>query len=580
MTGMVSAVARIATVRTVFLLAGLACGVVTLVVVQQAPEYSFSGGSWTGGVVEALVGWGLVGAGLAAAHRQPRAVFGPALTAAGFAWFLLEWNNPAAGSPIVFTIGLVAYAGCLPLVAYAVLSYRTVRFSAVGALAVAILFVGAFIGLGVVPALLTDPAAVGCAACPRNLLLVHATSAAGTVTRFGLWLVAIGALAAAASAVVQLVRSTVARRRTIAPVVIPGTAYLILIAGWCLRSSERGFLGNDPMDRALWFGQGATLIAMVLGVAAEGVRARRARTAVARLVVEVAGSPPPGGLRDALAGLLGDPSLRVLYELTDGRLVDGRGRPAVTGDGQSETRLVRRDETVAVVTHRPGLLDDPHLASEIAGAARLALDHERLQAEAAAQLEDLRSSSARIIEAGDAERRRLERDLHDGAQQRLISLALSLRLMALRSDGDSQRLHEAEAQVRAALDDLREIAHGLYPNALADEGLAAALETLAEAHPIRITLGSLPDGRFASPVESAAYFVVAETLNRSYQSRLATVHAAQLDGRLVVDIETDAQPPQDLTDLEDRVDTLSGQLVVERLGTGGTRIHAEVPCAS
>jgi signal transduction histidine kinase len=322
---------------------------------------------------------------------------------------------------------------------------------------------------------------------------------------------------------------------------------------------------------------------MVLGVAGEWVRARRARSAVARLVVEVAGSPPPGGLRDALAGLLGDSSLKVLYELADGRLVDGRGRPSVTTAEQAVTRLIRRGETVALVTHRPGLLDDPQLAGEITGAARLALDHERLQAEAAAQLEDLRSSSARLVEAGDAERRRLERDLHDGAQQRLISLALSLRLTALRSEGESgsrQRLDEAEAQVKAALDDLREIAHGLYPNALADEGLAAALETLAEAHPIRITLGSLPGGRFDPPVESAAYFVVAETLNRSYQSRLATVHATQTNGRLVVDIETDAQPPLDLTDLEDRVGTLSGQLVVERLRTGGTRIHAEVPCAS
>ncbi|MEU0095166.1 histidine kinase [Kribbella sp. NPDC006257] len=575
-------VGRVAGMRTVVLVLGLMFGGWTAVLVRRAPEYSVSGGSWVGGPAELLVGWALVGAGLATVKRHTS--FGPALTAAGLAWFLLEWNNPGAGSAIVFTIGLVAYAGCVPLVAYAVLSYRAVRLSAADRLAMATLFVSAFLGLGLVPALLTDPAGTGCATCPANLLLVHAdASAAVTVNRLGLWLTVVGVLATAVLAILQLTRSTVARRRTVAAVVIPGIAYLGLVACWCVHSARRGYLSNDPVDRGLWFGQGAALVAMVLGVAAEGVRASRARSAVARLVVEVAGSPPPGGLRDALADLLGDSSLEVLYELTDGRLVDGRGRSSVTAAGQAETRLVRRGETVALVTHRPGLLDDPQLAGEITGAARLALEHERLQAEAAAQIEDLRSSSARIVEAGDAERRRLERDLHDGAQQRLISLALSLRLMALRSDGrpgSQERLHEAEAEVKAALADLREIAHGLYPNALADEGLAAALETLAEGHPIRITLGSLPDSRFAPPVESAAYFVVAETLNRSYQSRLATVTAAQTNDQLVVDIETDAQPPEDLTDVEDRVGTLSGRLMVERLHTGGTRIHAEVPCAS
>jgi signal transduction histidine kinase len=568
-------------VRRVFLLVGLALGVCTVALVRRAPEFSFSGSSWPAAVAELLVGWALICGGLAAARRHPTASFGAALTAAGFAWFLLEWNNPGVGSAIVFTVGLVAYAGCVPLVAYAVLTYRAARTSVADRLAVAVLVAGTFLGLGVVPALLTDPAAAGCATCPGNLLLLHAdASAAGAVNRLGLWLTVVGALAAAVLAVLQLVRSTVARRRTIAPVVLPGIAYLVLIACWCVHSAPRGYLSNDPVDRGLWFGQAAALIAMVLGVAAEWVRARRARSAVARLVVEVAGSPPPGGLRDALAGLLGDSSLKVQYELTDGRLVDGQGQPSVSAAGQAVTRLIRRGETVALVTHRPGLLDDPELAGEITGAARLALDHERLQAEAAAQLEDLRSSSARLVEAGDAERRRLERDLHDGAQQRLISLALSLRLMALRSGSSSERLHDAEAQVKAALADLREIAHGLYPNALADEGLAAALETLVEGHPIRITLGPLPDGRFAPPVESAAYVVVAETLNRSYQSQRATVHAAQTNGRLVVDIETDAEPPEELTDLEDRVGTLSGQLLVERLRTGGTRIHAEVPCAS
>ncbi len=144
---MASAVGRIITVRTVFLILGLVFGVCTLVLVRQAPEHSFSGGSWPGRVAELAVGWALAGAGFAAARRHPAASFGPALTAAGFAWFLLEWNNPGVGSAIVFTVGLVTYAGCAPLVAYAV--SRTggpaLRSRSVGR---GNLFAGAFIGLG------------------------------------------------------------------------------------------------------------------------------------------------------------------------------------------------------------------------------------------------------------------------------------------------------------------------------------------------------------------------------------------------------------------------------------------------
>jgi signal transduction histidine kinase len=167
-----------------------------------------------------------------------------------------------------------------------------------------------------------------------------------------------------------------------------------------------------------------------------------------------------------------------------------------------------------VLLPRTGLLDNPELVEEVASAARLALENERLQAEVRAQLEDLRASRARIIEAGDAERRRLERDLHDGAQQRLVGLTLALRLLRaqLGPDQDQQltaRLDEAEAELRRAVTELRGLAHGIHPAVLSDEGLAAALEALAEGTLAPLRIAAVPQERFPPAVETAAYMVVA-----------------------------------------------------------------------
>jgi signal transduction histidine kinase len=243
------------------------------------------------------------------------------------------------------------------------------------------------------------------------------------------------------------------------------------------------------------------------------------------------------------------------------------------------TPLVRGGQTVALLAHRPGLLDDPGLVEQIAATARLALDNERLQAQVHAQLQDLRASRTRIVERGDAERRRLERDLHDGAQQRLVSLALSLRLARLGdvTASDAAALEQAEAEIRQALAELRELAHGLYPAALTEEGLGAALQALAEQAASPLALGRLPQERFEPKVEAAAYFLVAETLKRS-RPRRAAVEAAPADGQLVVEIQTDQQPPQGLTDLADRVGALDGRLLVQAASGGGTRIRAELPC--
>jgi len=225
--------------------------------------------------------------------------------------------------------------------------------------------------------------------------------------------------------------------------------------------------------------------------------------------------------------------------------------------------------------HRAELLDDLGLLEEVGAAAGLALDHERLQAQARARLEQLRASRARTVEAGDAERRRLERDLHDGAQQRLVVLSFALRLLRAEvGDDAAARVDAATAELRDALDELRELARGIYPAVLVDEGLAAAIEALAESGTAPMRLGPLPDERFVPAVEAAAYFLVAELARRG---GAVGVSAARADGRLVVEVEGAAVggDVEDLEDLEDRIGAVDGALVVE-----DGSVRAEIPCAS
>jgi signal transduction histidine kinase len=567
--------------RLALLAAGLALGLVSLAIIRGEPAYSLAGtapGAWAAGL---LAGWSLIAAGLGAWARRRGSRFGPLAVAAGLAWFLSEWDSPGARVALAFTAGLILQAACPPLIGHAALVYPggRLRFR-LERVAVALAYGGAVLALGILPALFFKPADQGCGQCPDNLLGVFDDpQAVQALTRVGIRVGLIWALLLVALLSWRLVRSTAATRRLTAPVVVPAIAYLTLVAWSFQHALDRGFLSNDAFDRRLWLGQAAALVALALGVSWEWVRGRRTRSALARLVVELAASPPAGGLGAALSRMLGDPSLTLLYPLPDGRRVDAAGRLVEPGQEQAVTALVRGGRPVALLAHRPGLLDDPSLVEQIAATARLALDNERLQAQNRAQLQDLRASRVRIVERGDAERRRLERDLHDGAQQRLVSLALSLRLAQLEdgADLDITALREAEAGVRQALEELRGLARGLYPAALTEEGLGAALEALAEQAASPLELRRLPQERLEPSVEAAAYFVVAETLQRSRPRRAAvdTVHA---DGRLVIEVETDEQPPQELTDLEDRVGALDGRLLVQAAPEGGTRIRVDLPC--
>ncbi len=566
---------------TVFM-AGISFGVLSLTIARREPAYSFAGESAVHAAAELAAGWALLTVGLVAWARQPGSSFGPLLVAASFAWFLLEWNNPGIGSAPGFALGLALYAVAPPLVAHAALIYPVRRLaSRFYVLVLAAAYAGSILVLGLGRALVFDPTAAVCTECPRNLFLIEDSPRLyESLNRIGVQTGLAWSLALVVLLVRRLARASPALRRLLWPVLLPAAAYLALVAWTFAVGLEAGTLGNSPVARDLWLGQALALVALAAGVVWGWLRARQTRAAVARLVVEVAASPEPGGLREKLARMLDDDSVEVAYPLEDGRLVDALGRPLAL-DGQV-TPLVREGETVALLSHRPGLLDDPALTDEVVAAARLALENERLHAEVRAQLEHLRRSRTRVIATGDAERQRLERDLHDGAQQRLVGLSLQLGLTRSRLGPQPEaalveQIDEAQTELGAALAGLRDVGHGLFPALLAEEGLAVALEALTEEAPVEIEIGALPE-RLDASVEAAAYFVVSETLKRarSIPDRLA----ARTDGdQLVVEVEADIADSE-IVGLEDRVGAAGGTLEVVREVDGRASIRVEIPCGS
>ncbi|HEX2428924.1 MAG TPA: sensor histidine kinase [Gaiellaceae bacterium] len=257
------------------------------------------------------------------------------------------------------------------------------------------------------------------------------------------------------------------------------------------------------------------------------------------------------------------------------------------------TWIEHEGEPLAVLVHDPTLREESKLVEAVAAAARLALVNARLHAEVRAQLETVQESRARIATAADEERRRIERDLHDGAQQRLVALALELR-SAQRQLGDTadpelERLLASTAdELQVAVDELRELAQGIHPGILTQGGLAHALESLAARAPIPVTVDATSE-RFPADVEATAYFVACEALTNvvkhSGASR-ALIDTRRNDGTLVVEVADDGSGGAQQTGgsglrgLADRVEARGGRLLVQSVPGAGTRIRGEIPCVS
>jgi signal transduction histidine kinase len=390
----------------------------------------------------------------------------------------------------------------------------------------------------------------------------------------------------------KLLRATPGGRRVVLPLalaaVFAAIQYIVQIAVY-----------GDQINSWLhphwfWIITAASLAAPI-ALAGGMLWGRTARARAADLLVELERTPP-GSVRDALARTLGDPTLELALWLPDrGAYVDADGRPVFLpepGSSRAVTILGPAEAPVAALVHDPALLERRALLSAVAAAARLALENERLQAELRAQLAELRASRARIVTAGDEERRRLERDLHDGAQQRLLSLGLALHLareqLGPNRNGAAEILAEADAELRAALEELRKLAHGIHPAVLTEQGLEPALRNLAERSPVPVTIVGVPQERLPAPAEAAAYFLVSEALaNVAKYARASAVRidVTRVNGRVLVEVEDDgvggADPSRGsgLRGLSDRVAALDGTLELTSPPGRGTQLHAEIPCA-
>ena len=458
-----------------------ALGLAGLWVARRDPADSFAGTSTSGAIAYLAGGWSLVAAGIVFSTRHRGNQFGLLITAAGFAWLLPGLADPGVESSFGFTIGLVALVACVPVVSHAALAYPTGRLRSVSNVsAIAASYAGALLLLGLLPAAVFDPQATGCHDCPTNLVLVRADD--GLFRTFNLYGLRI-AIAWIAACGVLLVWRLVRSRRVapiLLPVIVPALAYLGLVAWDFQHSLARGILSNDAFDQSLWRYEAGALVALAVGIAWGLVRERRARAAVARLVVELGRAPEPGTVRAALAATLDDRGLELAYRRSGAAAyVDAAGRPLELDPGldRAVTPILRDGEPVAALVHDARFVDQPGLLQEVLSAARVAVENERLQAEVRAQVEELQSSRARIVEAGDAERRRLERDLHDGAQQRLLALSYDLRVARSKADAEGDRtvatlVAAATEEAQAALEELRGLAHGIYPAILAEAGLA------------------------------------------------------------------------------------------------------------
>jgi signal transduction histidine kinase len=261
-------------------------------------------------------------------------------------------------------------------------------------------------------------------------------------------------------------------------------------------------------------------------------------------------------------------------------------------EGRATTLIERDGARVAALLHDPALDDEPELLDAVTAAAGIALENGRLHAELRARLEELRGSRARIVDVSQKERQRLERNLHDGAQQRLIALSLELSLLEeqLGDDRDARmRLAQARGEIATSLEELRAVARGIHPAVVSAHGLEIALEQIAARAPVPVRLEVAVEGRLPEHLEVAAFYLVSETLaniGKHACAMSASVEVARRNDQVVVEVVDDGLGGADtelgsgLRGLADRVEALEGRLRIWSPRGGGTRVRAEIPCVS
>lgn len=569
-------------------LLAVAMAVVADVVIRTS-DHASDRGVWA--VLNAALGLSFVGTGLYAWWRRPENRTGPLMVWVGFLFFvsLYEFSNDST----LFTVG--QFTDPLPIagLAHLILAFPRGRLESRyhrGLIALAYLNATLFQLPGM---LFYDPSG-GCANCPGNQLLISSHpdlySASGAVVN----LIAISLIALIArEVVVRLARVRTVGGRAYSLVAYAGLATLVAFA-FLFASHGFGGPGSEAL-RYLAFGLFVTVPFAFLGGL---IRGQLSRAGALAELVESLGGPNDRrrALRDSIAAALDDSSLTLAYWVPEQQAyVDAEGRRIElpgAGSGRIATPIERGGAPLALIIHDESLAEETELVRTVGNAAALTLENERLSAELRARVQELRASRARIVHTADDERRRLERDLHDGAQQRLVALALNLKFAETSFESDPQCAHalllEAIQELAEATVELRELARGIHPAILTDRGLDAAVSALAGRASMPVDVLSSPTQRLSAPVEATAYFVVAEALTnvaRYSHASHAEIEMGRANGTLVVEVRDDgvggADPARGsgLRGLADRVAAVDGRLLVTSESGAGTTVHAEIPCA-
>jgi hypothetical protein len=564
------------------------------VAVQQADRIDAWSTDPASTLISLLVSACLLLGGLLAWERRRWGRTGALVFAGGLALHLGLFRVASEGPALWFTAGWLAYAtGSLVLV-HLLLAFPSGRLSWPGRLLVALGVYGLPVLLGGTWMLVWDPAragwwnAGGTQPMAGNLLLVadlpalaEALDTARTV---------LGCALAVAVAVLLVRRLAAGVRRDVATVLWAGAAWTLVYVPQEVVIRWGGRLVADPdgftdLGTAVWFLlPGAAVVGLVCALLYTGLLHERvARSRVADLVLELDEALPSARLRDALARSLGDPSVAVAYVRdADGGWVEADGRPVgapAAGPGRAVTPVMRGGRQIAAISHDAELLAEPVLLQAATATTALALDNERLTAVTLAQLDEVLASRARLVTAGDAARRRMKGDLRERVQRHLDDLPGRLRELAGAPTAQVRAtVAEAAGDTQRAIDELRELAHGIFPVVLAEEGLAAAVEVLAERSDAPVEIGSLAEERLTPAVEAAAYFAIAESIKDA--TGTVVVDVVRDGGLLVIRIGYENGGAESFTEIDDRLGAVDGRLHVRHDENAGTAIRVEILCAS
>jgi signal transduction histidine kinase len=533
-------------------------------------------------------------------RRRPQSRFGPLLIATGFI-ACAPYIFQSSSASVLFAAG-VLWEGVIYLAALAlILAFPSGHFEGTAARAIfgagLVAFVVNAAAVVLAPQLMGDGSISDCrAACPANgLRLLSDPALAADLARAVRWAIVVLALATMILLVWRVVTGTPPRSRALvigAPVAL---AYLV---------SQAAYQGGKLLEiqatdafsvirwtivgtrSAIWYGFFFALIA------AELFAGRMLR----RVVTDSLSRPAPEELESMLRGPLGDPALQLGFlDRSSGTWVDARGaafEPPAPGSGTVLTEVVRDGRAAAAIVHDAQLAEEPELLQATGAIVLLVQENTDLDAGWRASLSELRDSRRRIVASSEAERRKLERDLHDGAQQRLVSLRIHMAIASEQAGADPAthaKFGELESELDAAIGELRDLAHGIFPSLLADRGLLPALRAMGLRGPRVVEVSGRRIGRYSPEIESAVYYCCLEAVqNATKHAGPSAQIAARLgaeDGHLTLEVSDDG-PGFDvaavnggvgLRNMQDRLGAVRGRLTIVTSPGHGTRICGTVP---